>query len=58
MGCSESKEKEQPVAAKEANSVNAVQQRPRSPTPDKEIAEAGTLFSLMPTDANDVEPDA
>jgi hypothetical protein len=28
--------------------------RRRSPTPDKEIADAGTLFSIMATSANDV----
>jgi hypothetical protein len=52
MGCAQSDEQVQEPVEKTEQPREI--ERKRSPTPDKEIADSGTLFGLMPTDANDV----
>jgi hypothetical protein len=57
MGCAASEEEKQdPVVEEQPKQKGlGLEQRKRSPTPDKEIADSGTLFGLLPTDANDLD---
>ena len=54
MGCDQSKEQEEPVKPVETKPAVEALERKRSPTPDKEIQDQGTLFALMPTDDNEI----
>ena len=54
MGCADSKE-EEPVKVEEKPKAKALPfERKRSPTPDKEIQDQGTLFAVMGTEENSV----
>ena len=53
MGCTDSKEQEEPVKVEEKPKAVLPFERKRSPTPDKEIQDQGTLFALVPTGDED-----